>query len=169
VPARPAPARLATVTGLFEAATREFADFDGTERSRLLLRGIVEAIGLALDVGPALPPDAALVHAFRAALERSFARAHEVAAYAAILKCGTRTLTRHCERWLGKPTKLLIDERVALEGKRLLAHGGAPVADLARRLGFADATQFVKFFRRVTGETPARFRARVLSRVQSPE
>jgi len=163
VPERPAPTRLATITDLFDAAAREFAHFDGSERARLLLRGIVEAIGLAFDVGPTLPHDAALVDAFRAALERSFARAHEVAAYAAILRCSTRTLTRHCERWTGKPAKRLIDERVALEAKRLLAHAGAPVAQLARRLGFADATQFGKFFRRITGETPARFRARYQS------
>jgi AraC-like DNA-binding protein len=160
LPTRPSPSRLATITALFEAAAREFAAFDGSERARRLLRGLVEAIGQALDVGPELPPDAELVHAFRAALERSFPRAHEVAAYAAILRCSTRTLTRHCERWVGKPAKRLIDERVALEAKRLLAHGGAPVADVARGLGFADATQFGKFFRRLTDDTPARFRAR---------
>jgi AraC-like DNA-binding protein len=160
VPLRPPPSRLATITGLFEAAAREFAGFDGSQPARRLLQGLVEAIGHALDVGPAQPEGAALVQAFRSALDRSFSEAHEVAAYAAILRCSTRTLTRHCERWVGKPAKRLIDERVALEAKRLLAHGGAPVADVAHSLGFADATQFVKFFRRLLGETPARFRAR---------
>ena len=160
VPAHPPPPRLATITSLFEAVAREFSEFDGSERAHRLLRGLVETIGLALDVAPALPQDAALVDEFRAALDRSFHEAHEVAAYAAILRCSTRTLTRHCKRWGGKPAKRLIDERVALEAKRLLAHGGATVVDLARALGFADATQFVKFFRRLTGETPARFRAR---------
>jgi AraC-like DNA-binding protein len=160
VPVRPPPPRLATITALFEAAAREFSGFDGSERARLLLRGLVEAIGLSFDVGIALPQDEPLVRAFLAALDRSFARAHEVAAYAAILRCSTRTLTRHCEHWVGKPAKRVIDERVALEAKRLLAHGGASVADLSGKLGFVDATQFVKFFRRLTGETPAVFRAR---------
>jgi AraC-like DNA-binding protein len=160
VPARLAPPRLATITALFEAAAREFGAFDGTECARTLLRGLVEAIFLALAVDPALPEGAALVDGFRAALERSFCKTHEVAAYAAILRCSTQTLTRHCARWVGKPAKRIIDERVALEAKRLLAHGGAPVAALAGRLGFRTPTQFVKFFRRLTKETPARFRAR---------
>lgn len=42
----------------------------------------------------------------------------------------------------------------------MLAHAEQPVAELAFTLGFSEATQFVKFFRRLTGETPARFRAR---------
>jgi AraC-like DNA-binding protein len=160
VPALPSPSRLATITGLFDAAAREFSGFDGSERARLLLRGLVEALGLAFDLSPPVSQEAKLAHEFQRALDRSFAKAHEVAAYAAMLRCSTRTLTRHCERWVGRPAKRLIDERVALEAKRLLAHGGAPVWDLARSLGFADATQFVKFFRRLTGETPARFRAK---------
>ena len=89
VPVRPSPGRLATITALFDATAREFETFDGSERARLLLRGLVEAVGLAFDVGPLPPPGAALVHEFRAALERSFFEAHEVAAYAAILRCST--------------------------------------------------------------------------------
>ena len=144
---------------LFEAAAREFGASTEASRARLLLRGLVETIGGAFDVGPECrqTPPWCTRSARRSTV---FSRAHEVAAYAAILRCSTRTLTRHCERWIGKPAKRLIDERVALEAKRMLAHGGAPAADLAPSLGFADATQFVKFFRRLTGETPARFRAR---------
>jgi len=160
VPVRSRPARRATITALFKAAAREYAGFDGTESARALLRGLVEAIGLAIDVSSGRPAGAALIDDFRAALDRSFKRAHEVAAYAAILKCSTRTLTRHCERWAGKPAKRIIDERVALESKRLLAHEGGSLAALARELGFAEATQFVKFFRRLTGETPAQFRSK---------
>ena len=72
-----------------------------------------------------------------------------------------RTLTRHCMEWTGKPAKQLIDERVALEARRPPSRTGeGRLAELARQLGFADATQFGKFFRRLTGETPARFRRR---------
>ena len=160
VPVRPGPLRLASLTALFEATAREFRAWDGSPRARSVLQGLVETIGLAIDVGPALPEEAALLQKFRAALERSFLRAHEVAAYAAILRCSTRTLTRHCERWAGRSPKRLIDERVALEARRLLAHGTQQVAELAEVLGFSEATQFGKFFRRLTGQTPAGFRKR---------
>ena len=72
----------------------------------------------------------------------------------------TRTLTRHCERWAGASAKRLIDERVALEARRELAHGRLLVSRLSEVLGFAEPTQFEKFFRRVTGDTPAHFRER---------
>jgi AraC-like DNA-binding protein len=42
---------------------------------------------------------------------------------------------------------------------RLLA-GGAPVADAARRSGFADPAYFARIFRRRQGATPTAFRAR---------
>lgn len=154
--------RLATVRALFEAAAREYAAFDGSEAGKALLRGLVETIGLAVNGGaPVMTEAQQLLRRFRAALERTFRRAHEVTAYAAILRCSTRTLTRHCERGAGKSAKRLIDERVALEAKRTLAHGDQSIAELSHELGFGEPTQFTKFFRRLTGETPARFRARL--------
>ena len=42
--------------------------------------------------------------------------------------------------------------------QRLLAHTGEPVATVARRLGFAEPTDFGKFFTRHTGLTPGAFR-----------
>lgn len=53
-----------------------------------------------------------------------------------------------------------IDARVVLEAKRLLAHGEDPVARIADRLGFDDASNFVKYFALRAGTTPAAFRHR---------
>ena len=159
-PAMPPPARRTTLETLFESTAREFEAFDGSPRHRALLRALVETTALASEVSPAELEGAALVQRFRAALERSFREAHEVAAYAAILRCSTRTLTRHCERWAGTSAKRLIDERVVLEARRELAHGTQLVSGLSESLGFAKPTQFVKFFRRLTSDTPAHFRER---------
>ncbi len=56
--------------------------------------------------------------------------------------------------------KALLVGRIVLEAKRLLAHSAAPVAAIAADLGFEEATNFVKFFRRETGLTPGLFRER---------
>ncbi|MFI9076677.1 helix-turn-helix domain-containing protein [Streptomyces sioyaensis] len=53
-----------------------------------------------------------------------------------------------------------IDDRGALEAKRLLAHTDLAVAASSRRLGFTEPTNFGTFFRRATGHTPGAFRAR---------
>ena len=45
-----------------------------------------------------------------------------------------------------------------LEARRLLVHTLLPVATISDQLGFEEATNFVKFFRRETGLTPGAFR-----------
>jgi AraC-like DNA-binding protein len=54
----------------------------------------------------------------------------------------------------------MLTQRIVLEAKRLLAHSLSPVAAIGEALGFDEATNFVKFFRRETGLTPGAFRAR---------
>lgn len=47
---------------------------------------------------------------------------------------------------------------IALEAKRLLAHSTASVAEVAYQLGFSEATNFVRFFRKHVDIPPAGFR-----------
>jgi len=96
---------------------------------------------------------------FRAAVERDYIRWHGVAAYAARLGCSEKSLTRASLEVSDRTAKAVIADRLVLEAKRLLAHTLLPVAVIGDQLGFAEATNFVKFFRRETGLTPGAFRA----------
>ncbi|MEU6915456.1 AraC family transcriptional regulator [Streptomyces olindensis] len=95
---------------------------------------------------------------FRAELERSYATTRRAADYAHRLGYTVKTLTRACAAATGQPVKHVIDGRVALEARRLLAHTDEPVATIARRLGFPEPTNFGKFFTRHTGMPPGAFR-----------
>ncbi|MFO0715141.1 MAG: helix-turn-helix domain-containing protein [Sandaracinus sp.] len=155
----PSPQRLALLTSLFEGLERELAPEGGHAAS--VATRLADAIGAACAVTDAAPSEARdLVRRFRAALDKHVGETHEVAAYAAILRVHARTLTRHCLATTGLSAKQMIDERVSLEARRSLAHEDVPVAELAGALGFGSATQFVKFFRRLTGQTPSAFLAR---------
>ena len=57
----------------------------------------------------------------------------------------------------------LIDDRVVLEQKRLLAHTDISVKELAERTGFEEPTNLVKFFRQRTGTTPQAFRSQMIA------
>ena len=57
--------------------------------------------------------------------------------------------------------KALLDQGALLEAQRELAHTDAAIQQLADALGFPSASQFVLFFRRLSGETPQAFRGRV--------
>ncbi|HEY8356307.1 MAG TPA: AraC family transcriptional regulator [Ramlibacter sp.] len=69
------------------------------------------------------------------------------------------TLARACRATTGRTAKDAVDQRMALEAKRLLVHSDASVATIASKLGFSEPTNFVKFFRRLTGTSPLAFRA----------
>ncbi|NSC24884.1 helix-turn-helix domain-containing protein [Streptomyces albus subsp. chlorinus] len=98
---------------------------------------------------------------FRAAVERDFARSRRVTDYAHALGYSARTLSRATHAAAGVGAKEFIDRRVILEAKRLLAHTDHSAARVATALGFADATNFAKFFHQRTGQAPGAFRAAV--------
>ncbi|MER5789874.1 helix-turn-helix transcriptional regulator [Streptomyces sp. NPDC001980] len=95
---------------------------------------------------------------FQHELERSFTTLRQAHDYAARLGYSLKTLNRACRRATGHTAKQLIDARVTLEAKRLLAHTDLPVAAVSHRLGFSEPTNFGKFFTRETGRTPGAFR-----------
>lgn len=97
--------------------------------------------------------------AFRELLEAEHARHHDVAWYAARLGWSPRTLARATRGATGRSPKQLIDERVLLEARRLLAHTDLSVARVGEAVGFDDASNFGAWFRGRAGQTPAAFRA----------
>ncbi|MFG2039176.1 helix-turn-helix domain-containing protein [Dactylosporangium sp. NPDC048998] len=112
----------------------------------------------ALAPAPRRGPADLLIGLLRAELEREV-RHRRVEDYADQLRCSVRTLTRASLAVTGRSAKQLIDERVALEAKRLLATSGLPAADVGRQLGFEEPTNFGRFFARETGQSPGTFRA----------
>ncbi|MFY1669870.1 helix-turn-helix domain-containing protein [Plantactinospora sp. WMMB334] len=92
-------------------------------------------------------------------VERSYGQTRRVEDYADRLACSVRTLTRACLAATGRSAKQVIDDRVALEARRLLAATDLSVADVGRRLGFPEPTNFGRFFHREVGHSPGAFRA----------
>jgi AraC-like DNA-binding protein len=101
----------------------------------------------------------AALERFFTILERDHAGTRSVAHYARAAGVSPRRLGELLAAQTGKSTKQVIDERVVLEHKRLLAHTELSVKELAARTGFAEPTNLVKFFRHHTGTTPLAFRA----------
>jgi AraC-like DNA-binding protein len=95
---------------------------------------------------------------FRRLVEQHHASWHQVSRYADALGCTEKSLTRAAQEASGQNAKGIIAARITLEAKRLLAHTDRPVYLIAEALGFAEATNFAKFFKRETGLTPIGFR-----------
>ncbi|MFE8991388.1 helix-turn-helix transcriptional regulator [Streptomyces collinus] len=91
-------------------------------------------------------------------MEKNFARTRRVEDYAEALGYSSRTLSRATLASVGLGAKEVIDRRVVLEARRLLAHSDQTAARIAGRLGFSSATHFSKFFHQRTGQSPIAFR-----------
>jgi AraC-like DNA-binding protein len=104
------------------------------------------------------PSETSAVSRFFSILERDHATTRTVAHYAKATALSPRRLGELLLEATGKTTKQIIDERVVLEHKRLLAHTDISVKELAVRTGFDEPTNLVKFFRLHAGTTPAAFR-----------
>ena len=99
--------------------------------------------------------------AFRELLDKHFKSHWTAQMYADALRCSKRTLGALTRKYLNRSPKEVIDQRMGLEIKRLLAHTGYSVKEIAFQLGFDDPSNLNKFFRRVHGDTPSEFRRRV--------
>ena len=97
---------------------------------------------------------------FRRLVEQNYAGWHQVSSYAAALGCTDKSLTRAALETTGQSAKSVIAARIALAAKRLLVHTDRPIYLIAEGLGFEEATNFTKFFKRETKLTPLAFRQR---------
>ena len=113
-------------------------------------------------------PEAGSVFAlFRAEVERRFAQTRALQEYARVIGYSPKTLTRATQAAAGISAKAYIDQRVLLEGRRLLAYTELGTSEIASRLGFSEATNFIKFFRRGASESPTAFRARATGSIRA--
>lgn len=146
---------------------KDIERFEGSEIDAAIIRHAVLALLLRLarelsatQARSTNTREAEIHRLFAHELESGFHKRLTVLDYARRLGYSESTLSRACVATIGRTAKQAIDLRIALEAKRLLVHSEATVAGIGHQLGFAEPTNFVKFFRRLEGMTPAAFRAR---------
>ena len=154
-------ARLATqhLTAEYRAAVREPQPAPAAIL-KLLLGALLARVTQTAPSAPGGSGQTAndVFHRYRAAVETHFATRHQVTWYARHLGYAPRTLTRATRAAAGVGAKRFLDERIALEAKRLLAHTDLTVVRCADRLGFPDQANFTTFFQRQTGTAPTPWR-----------
>lgn len=98
---------------------------------------------------------------FRDLVEQHFHELRQVSNYAEKIHVTEKRLNKATANILGKSPKQLIDERVNLEAKRLLAYTTDTVKEIGFALGFDEPTNFIKYFRKHNGVTPIEFREQI--------
>lgn len=78
--------------------------------------------------------------------------------YANELGISTKKLNRATQTVVDGSAKAFINDQLIIEIKRLLMNTDYSIKEIAYRTGFEDPTNFVKYFKKDTGQTPSEFR-----------
>jgi AraC family transcriptional activator of pobA len=95
---------------------------------------------------------------FKDALEATFKSEKSVNKYASLLNISEKQLHKATTSIVEKTPKQIIDERILLEAKRLLAHSNFSIKEIAYDLGYEEPTNFIKYFKKHAESTPSEFR-----------
>lgn len=91
-------------------------------------------------------------------IDENYKKGYSIAEYARSLHISSRTLSDLTQQQLGKTPSQMIQERIILEAQRLLLYSDLNVNQVGYRLGFDDASYFVKYFKKYTSTSPSEFK-----------
>lgn len=96
---------------------------------------------------------------FRKSLEENIRSKQRIEDYTELLKVSRSQLNKALNKTAGKSTAVVIRDRLLTEVKRDLLYSDKNISDIVYELGFSDKSNFVRFFKRLTGNTPNEFRS----------
>ncbi|MFH1160855.1 MAG: helix-turn-helix domain-containing protein [bacterium] len=99
-----------------------------------------------------------LLSEFRKLVNSRFAELKTPKRFAQILSITPNYLNTICKEIYNKTVSEIIQERIILEAKRLLAHSGLSVSEISYKLGFKDNSYFGRYFKKAVGMPPEKYR-----------
>lgn len=128
-----------------------------------VLRGLTQVLFARLlqaapDEFPVGTGGGALYRQFMNGLRTQTTSGNRVHHYARLLGVSPQRLNTVCRRVDGRSASELIGQQVILEAKRYLLHTDQTVTEIADALRFSDPSNFVKYFKKHTGQTPTVFK-----------
>jgi AraC family transcriptional activator of pobA len=100
---------------------------------------------------------------YKDVLEDNYRILKKVSDYSKKISVTEKRLNQATSKILDKSPKQMIDERIMLEARRLLAHTNKSVKEIGFDLGFDEPTNFIKYFRKHNHSTPVEFREQFVS------
>ncbi|MEM7273813.1 MAG: helix-turn-helix domain-containing protein [Actinomycetota bacterium] len=158
-------AGLDRLLGWIDDVRTEQERFDRSARHGALLESLLTTLLLRfeMEIPDAPAAERPFPEAYRELRELMEERLRErpaMAALAAELGYSVRTLDRACHQAVGRTARAVLDDRIALEARRLLTHSDLTVSEIAADLGFSDSSNFARFVKRQLGAGPSVVRGR---------
>lgn len=110
-------------------------------------------------------PDRAmhLATRFRALVERQYRHTRRLADYAESMGVSQTHLNRICRSVLGRSALAVIEQRVAIEARRMLLFSTLSIKQIGAELGYEDPAYFSRVIARVLGAPPGTLRHRAVN------
>lgn len=150
-----------TINYLFELLTRE--EKIENDNTFHIIEGLLKALlAKVLEVAKPVINNteirADLYQSFLELLHMDTGLKHAVNYYAEKLNTSPQNLNAVCRKAVNQPAAEVIAESIISEAKRLLHYTNSTVSEIAFALNFKDASHFVKYFKRITSQTPQAYR-----------
>ncbi len=97
---------------------------------------------------------------FKSEIERQFTAHWQVSRYAREVGISEARLNQVCQKIAHTTPKKIVNERLMMEAKRLLAFSQLAVNEIAYELGFEEPSALSRLFKKSTGLTPLGYRKR---------
>ncbi|MCL7988740.1 AraC family transcriptional regulator [Sphingobacterium sp. lm-10] len=99
---------------------------------------------------------------FKEEIDKHYLTHKKLIFYIDLLHVSLRQLQIATNAMFNKSPKQLVQDRILLEAKRMLAYDKLSVKEIAAKLGFDETTNFIKYFKKNSGLTPLDFRRKFL-------
>lgn len=97
---------------------------------------------------------------FRSLLEKQFMKDRSVEAYSKILNISAGFLNKICRQYSGQSAQQMIHYKLISEIKKQL-YQNKSAKEISYELGFSDPSNFNRFFKNITGNTPQQYRKNI--------
>lgn len=164
VPLAPDGAAARTVSQCVEGILTEFEEGSASSSTaieaylRILLIHLWREQGAPGALGSAASPSQRYLMRFNSLVEARFKERWSVAAYADAIGVSADRLNDICRRFRDKTPKQILDDRIETEARLLLENSTHSIEQIAGLLGFPSAANFSRFFRKLSGLPPGRYR-----------
>ncbi len=95
---------------------------------------------------------------FQKVLDQNIFRTRNAIDYVNMLECSIHQLNQAVKTFTNKSVKVFIDSVLILKAKRLLVDSRNNISEVSYLMGFDETTNFAKYFKKHTDQTPSQFR-----------